>query len=60
MMHSFGATNVCTGAAGSSTCPFPEIPANLQFTNGYSDNKSSSRTVQDLYTRTYLNANNTW
>jgi len=60
LLHSFGATNICTGAAGSSTCPFPEIPASLQFTNGYSDNKSSSRTAQDLYTRTYLNANNTW
>ena len=60
LLHSFGATNICTGAAGSSTCPFPEIPASLQFTNGYSDNKSSSRTARDLYTRTYLNANNTW
>jgi hypothetical protein len=60
LLHSFGTTNICTGAAGSSTCPFPEIPSNLQFVNGYSDNKSSSRTVQDLYTRTYLNANNTW
>ena len=60
LIHSFGTTNICTGTPGSSTCPFPEIPSNLQFTNGYSDNKSSSRTVQDLYTRTYLNANNTW
>jgi outer membrane receptor protein involved in Fe transport len=60
LIHSFSATNICTGAPGSSTCPFPEIPTSLQFTNGYSDNKSSSRTVKDVYSRAYLNANNTW
>jgi carboxypeptidase family protein len=60
LIHSFGTTNVCTGAAGSSTCPFPEIPATLQFVSGYTDNKSTSRTVRDEFSRVYLNANNTW
>jgi Carboxypeptidase regulatory-like domain/TonB dependent receptor len=60
LIHSFGGTNICTGAPGSSTCPFPEIPTTLQFVNTYSDNKSTSRTVKDEYTRLYLNANNTW
>ena len=31
--------------AGSASCPFPEIPANLQQISGYADNKSTSRTV---------------
>jgi hypothetical protein len=60
LIHSFGASNICAGAAGSSTCPFPEIPASLQFPNGYSDNKSTNRIIKDRYSRTYLNANNVW
>src|SRR6185503_10353218 len=60
LIHSFGATNQCTGTPGSSTCPFPEIPSNLQFVSGYSDNKSTSRTIRDAYPRTYVNANTTW
>ena len=59
LIHSFSATNLCNGAPGSSGCPFPEIPASLQFPNGYSDNKSTSRTVKDLYSRAYVNANTT-
>ncbi len=57
IIHSFSTTNQCVGAAGSSTCPYPEIPSNLQFVSGYSDNKSTAQTVKDLYTRSYANAN---
>lgn len=58
LIHSFaGGSTVCVGAAGSSTCAFPEIPANLQFPNGYTDNKSTSRIIKDTYNRAYLNAN---
>ena len=60
LIHSFAQSNTCTGAAGSSNCPFPEIPANLQQISGYADNKSTSRTLQDLYDRAYVNANTTW
>ena len=60
LIHSFSQSNTCTGAAGGSTCPFPEIPASLQQISGYADNKSTSRTLQDLYDRAYVNANTTW
>src|SRR5262245_14878673 len=60
IIHSFTTTNQCVGAAGSTTCPYPEIPANLQFVSGYTDNKSSSRTVKDLFSRSYINANTVW
>ena len=59
LIHSFGQSNTCVGAAGSATCPFPEIPAAMQQISGYADNKSTSRTSQDLYNRAYLNANST-
>ncbi|MBI4475232.1 MAG: hypothetical protein HY646_21395, partial [Acidobacteria bacterium] len=57
IVHSFSTTNQCVGTPGSNTCPYPDIPANLQFVSGYSDNKSTSRTVKDLFTRAYVNAN---
>jgi TonB dependent receptor-like, beta-barrel len=60
LIHSFAQNLQCTGAAGSATCPFPEVPSNLLQLSGYSDNKSTSRTLQDLYTRSYVNANTTW
>ena len=59
LIHSFAQSNTCTGAAGSATCPFPEIPANLQQISGYADNKSTSRTLQDRYDRAYFNVNTT-
>ena len=57
LIHSFSTTNQCVGAAGSTTCPYPQIPVALQQVSGYSDNKSTSKTVKDLYTRTYVNTN---
>ena len=57
IIHRFNGTNC--DPIGTS-CPFPETPVNLRQTAGYSDNKSTSRTVQDLYTRTHVNANFTW
>jgi len=61
IVHSFVGNN-CDSAAvpGSAQCPFPETPAALRQLNGFSDNKSSSRTVQDAYNRAYVNANFTW
>jgi len=59
LIHSFAQSNTCTGAAGSATCPFPEIPADLQQISGYADNKSTSRTLQDRYDRAYFNVNTT-
>jgi carboxypeptidase family protein len=59
LIHSFSTSNTCTGAAGSANCPFPEIPSNLQQIANYSDNKTTSRTLQDLYSRTFVNANTT-
>ena len=58
IVHSFSGTN-CDPLPGGS-CPFPETPGNLRQTSGYSDNKSTSRTVQDLYARTHVNTNLTW
>jgi len=59
IIHSFGQSNRCTGTPGSANCPFPEIPADLQQISGYADNKSTSRTLQDLYDRTFFNVNTT-
>jgi hypothetical protein len=58
-IHTFSGSTVCTGTPGSATCLFPEIPANLQQLSGYSDNKSTSRTVEDRYDRAFFNANTT-
>jgi hypothetical protein len=55
LIHTFSQTNQC-----QASCPFPEIPASLQQISNYSDNKSTSRTLQDRYDRAYFNANTTW
>jgi hypothetical protein len=60
LIHSFSGSNTCVGAAGSATCPFPQIPENLRQVSGYADNKSTSQTVQNLFDRAYLNANTSW
>jgi hypothetical protein len=57
IIHTFNGTN-CDPLGG--TCPFPETPASLRRIQGFSDNKSTSRTVQDLYARTHVNTNLTW
>ena len=57
IIHTFNGTN-CDPLGGA--CPFPETPAALRRIAGSSDNKSTSRTVEDLYSRTHLNANFTW
>ncbi|HET7694254.1 MAG TPA: TonB-dependent receptor [Vicinamibacterales bacterium] len=57
IIHSFNGTN-CDPLGG--TCPFPETPESLRRIQGFSDNKSTSRTVQDLYARTHVNTNLTW
>ena len=36
-------------ASGLDSCPFPDIPANLQQPNGYADGIANSRTVKDDY-----------
>jgi hypothetical protein len=38
----------------------PGLTPDLIQPSGYSDGKSSSRTVRDVYTRTYVNATSTW
>src|SRR5262249_23502355 len=60
IIHTFSTANTCVGAAGSSTCPYPEIPLDLQRTVNFSDNKSTSLTAKDLYNRAYINANTSW
>jgi outer membrane receptor protein involved in Fe transport len=56
----FGASNTCTGAAGSSGCPFPEIPASLQQLNAYADNPVSTRNVRDKFGRFGVNIDSTY
>ena len=53
-----GSTNFCNPNAvpGSSGCPFPEIPANLQQLSGYSDFPTSNRQVRDDLSRLNFNA----
>ncbi len=60
LRHTFGASNTCTGAAGSSTCPFPEIPANLQQLNGYFDLAASTRNARDKFGRLGISADGTY
>lgn len=55
LRHTFSGSNRCTGTPGSSSCPFPEIPANLQQLNGFSDLAPSTRNVRDKYTRLGVN-----
>jgi len=60
LRHLFGASNTCTGAAGSSSCPFPEIPTSLQQLNAYSDLPVSTRNVRDKYGRFTVNVDGTY
>jgi hypothetical protein len=60
LRHSFGASNTCTGAAGSSGCPFPEIPVSLQQLNGYADKPASTRNARDKYGRLGVNVDSTY
>jgi len=50
IVHSFGNNNSM----------FPDIPSNLVRPSGYTDNKSSSKTTKDKYSRLYLNTTATW
>ena len=59
LRHVFnGSTNVCNPNAvpGSSGCPFPEIPSDLQQLSGYSDFPASGRQVRDDLSRMNVNA----
>jgi hypothetical protein len=61
LLHTFNGANCAPDSApGSQQCPFPETPDALRQRSGFTDNKSTSRTVQDLYARTYVNTNLTW
>ena len=60
LRHSFTGSNTCTGTAGSSSCPFPEIPAGLQQVNGYVDDIASSKIYKDDYSRVTLNSDATY
>lgn len=54
--RTFSGSNTCT----QSSCPFPEIPANLQQVNGYADAPSNSFTVKDDFTRFNISADTTF
>jgi outer membrane receptor protein involved in Fe transport len=56
LVHSFSQPNTCTQAS----CPFPEIPANLQQLSGYSDNPSSTHNIRDKYGRLGVNVDGTY
>jgi len=60
LRRSFSQPNTCTGAAGSSSCPFPEIPGSLQQLSGYADLPTSSRNVRDKYGRLGANVDATY
>ena len=60
LRHTFSQPNTCTGAPGSSSCPFPEIPASLQQLSGYADLPTSSRNVRDTYGRLGANLDATY
>jgi carboxypeptidase family protein/TonB-dependent receptor-like protein len=60
LRHLFGASNTCTGAPGSSGCPFPEIPASLRQLNGYSDNPVSTRNARDKFGRVGVSVDGTY
>ena len=60
LRHTFSNSNTCTGAAGSSGCPFPEIPASLQQLNGYADKPASTRNVRDKFGRVGVNVDGTY
>ena len=54
--RTFSGSNTCT----PSSCPFPEIPSNLQQVNGYADAPSNSFTVADDFDRFNLSADVTY
>ena len=58
--RSFSASNTCTGVAGSSSCPFPDIPSTLQQPNGYTDSITNSRNVRDNFSRIGASADATY
>jgi outer membrane receptor protein involved in Fe transport len=58
--RTFGASNTCTGAAGSSSCPFPDIPGSLQQPNGYTDGITNARAVKDDYSRAGISTDATY
>jgi hypothetical protein len=61
ILHTFSGANCDPDAVpGSAQCPYPETPTALKQKSGYTDNKSTSRTVTDLFERAYVNANTTW
>jgi outer membrane receptor protein involved in Fe transport len=60
LRHTFSQPNTCTGAAGSSSCPFPEIPAALQQLANYADNPTNARNVRDKYGRLGANVDATY
>jgi outer membrane receptor protein involved in Fe transport len=60
LRHVFGASNTCTGAPGSSGCPFPEIPTSLQQLNGYADKPASTRNTRDKFGRLGVNIDGTY
>jgi outer membrane receptor protein involved in Fe transport len=60
LRHTFSGSNTCTGAPGSSGCPFPEIPASLQQLNGYADFPVSTRNVRDKYGRLGVSIDGTY
>jgi len=61
LLHTFSGANCDSDAVpGSAQCPYPETPSALRQKSGFTDNKSTSRTLQDKYDRAYMNANFTW
>ena len=60
LRHVFGASNTCTGAAGSTGCPFPDIPSSLQQLNAYADKPVSTRNVRDTFGRVGVNVDATY
>jgi outer membrane receptor protein involved in Fe transport len=62
LRHTFSGSNVCTDPSrpGTSACPFPEIPSNLQQVNSFADNPASTRDVRDKYGRVGVNLDGTY
>jgi hypothetical protein len=62
LRHTFSGSNVCTDPSrpGTSACPFPDIPSNLQNINGFADNPASTRDVKDKFGRLGVNLDGTY
>jgi outer membrane receptor protein involved in Fe transport len=59
--RTFSGSTLCTGAPGSNSCLYPEIPDGpLRQPSGYADGISNSRTVRDDYTRFELKGDATY